>query len=76
MNSLPFPPQEPPEVETMKKTTPLADMSGNTRRYPDTQLVIPDNVLPMLRELEKKVMWLSAWMIHGANHLRPGRDGL
>jgi len=30
----------------------------------------------VLKELEKKVMWLSAWMIHEANHLRPARDGL
>ena len=60
----------------MKKTTSVADTSCNTRHDPDTQLLVADNVLPMLRELEKKVMWLSAWMIHGANHLRPERDGL
>ena len=30
----------------------------------------------ILRELERKVLWLSAWMIHNANHLRPHRDGL
>ena len=30
----------------------------------------------LLKELERKVMWLSAWMIHEANHLRPDRDGL
>ena len=31
--------------------------------------------LPVLRELEKKVLWLSTWMIHHANALRenPGR---
>ena len=29
-----------------------------------------------LRALETKVLWLSAWMIHNANHLRPSRDGL
>ncbi|MCH9017493.1 MAG: transketolase, partial [Chloroflexi bacterium] len=27
-------------------------------------------------ELEKKVLWLSTWMIHHANHIRPSRDGL
>ena len=32
--------------------------------------------LALLRELEKKVLWLSTWMIHNANHLRPSRDGL
>jgi pyruvate dehydrogenase E1 component len=29
-----------------------------------------------LRALEQKVLWLSTWMIHEANHLRPNRDGL
>jgi pyruvate dehydrogenase E1 component len=32
--------------------------------------------LALLQELEKKVLWLSTWMIHNANHLRPSRDGL
>ena len=26
--------------------------------------------------LERKVLWLSVWMIHHANHVRPRRDGL
>ena len=29
-----------------------------------------------LRLLERKALWLSAWMIHNANHLRPKADGL
>ena len=32
--------------------------------------------LACLRALERKVLWLSAWMIHNANHLRAKRDGL
>ena len=32
--------------------------------------------LGALREIERKLLWLSAWMIHNANHLRPSRDGL
>ena len=32
--------------------------------------------LACLRALERKVLWLSTWMIHNANHLRPRRDGL
>ena len=32
--------------------------------------------LRVLRALERKVLWLSSWMIHNANHLRPKRDGL
>jgi pyruvate dehydrogenase E1 component len=29
-----------------------------------------------LEALERKVLWLSTWMIHNANHLRANRDGL
>jgi pyruvate dehydrogenase E1 component len=32
--------------------------------------------LACLEALERKVLWLSTWMIHNANHLRPSRDGL
>ncbi|HYE00621.1 MAG TPA: transketolase, partial [Alphaproteobacteria bacterium] len=32
--------------------------------------------LACLGELERKVLWLSSWMIHNANHLRPKPDGL
>ncbi len=32
--------------------------------------------LALLQALERKVLWLSSWMIHNANHLRPSRDGL
>jgi pyruvate dehydrogenase E1 component len=32
--------------------------------------------LDLLRQLEHKLLWLSAWMIHSANHVRPNRDGL
>jgi pyruvate dehydrogenase E1 component len=32
--------------------------------------------LRLLRELERKVLWLSAWTVHNANHLRANRDGL
>ena len=34
------------------------------------------NRLGVLRALERKTLWLSSWMIHNANHLRPSRDGL
>ena len=34
-----------------------------------------DNI-DILRELEKKVLWLASWMIHNANHLRENKDGL
>ena len=32
--------------------------------------------LGMLAELERKVLWLSTWMIHHANHIRPSDDGV
>src|SRR4029077_9856366 len=32
--------------------------------------------LACLTALERKVLWLSTWMIHNANHIRPKRDGL
>ncbi len=32
--------------------------------------------IALLRAFEKKLLWLSAWMIHHANHIRPNRDGL
>jgi len=32
--------------------------------------------LHMLHQLERKLLWLSAWMVHHANHIRPNRDGL
>src|ERR1700734_86082 len=38
--------------------------------------VISDHHLHILRQLERKLLWLSAWMVHNANHIRPNRDGL
>jgi pyruvate dehydrogenase E1 component len=35
-----------------------------------------DSHLIALRELEKKVLWLAAWTIHHANHVRESTDGL
>src|ERR1700732_3960114 len=32
--------------------------------------------LEILRELEKKVLWLASWTIHHANALRESADGL
>src|SRR5579872_4495014 len=50
--------------------------------WPFCQLVkgimstISDPRLPYLAALEKKVLWLSSWMIHNANHLRDNPDGV
>ncbi len=35
-----------------------------------------DQDLRMLAAVDRKVLWLSAWMIHHANHVRPNADGL
>jgi pyruvate dehydrogenase E1 component len=32
--------------------------------------------LALMHQIERKLLWLSAWMIHHANHVRPNRDGL
>src|SRR5258706_7451731 len=37
---------------------------------------VPADRLACLMALERKALWLSTWMIHQANHLRPSRDGL
>ena len=37
---------------------------------------IPTDRLECLRELNKKVLWLSSWMIHNANNLRSMDEGL
>ena len=45
--------------------------SGSTER-----LVISAADLQLLKMIEAKVLWLSSWIIHEANHIRPVRDGL
>jgi hypothetical protein len=32
--------------------------------------------LRSLRRIEERILWLAAWTIHNANHLRESRDGL
>jgi pyruvate dehydrogenase E1 component len=41
-----------------------------------TALEAHGNRLTVLAELERKALWLSSWIIHHANHVRPNRDGL
>jgi len=48
---------------------PVVDQSGR-------RSVVDAKTLSVLRTLERKVAWLSAWTIHNANHLRPSRDGV
>jgi pyruvate dehydrogenase E1 component len=35
-----------------------------------------DPRLTYLAELERRALWLSTWMIHNANHIRPNDDGM
>lgn len=44
-------------------------------RVPARGVLDPER-LACLRALERKILWLSTWMIHQANHVRPSRDGL
>jgi pyruvate dehydrogenase E1 component len=43
---------------------------------PGAGLETREHRLRLLAELERKVLWLSSWIIHHANHVRPNRDGL
>jgi pyruvate dehydrogenase E1 component len=55
----------------------LRALPGGRNRDPEDEAQGPGaNRLACLAALEKKVLWLSTWMIHNANHLRPSRDGL
>jgi pyruvate dehydrogenase E1 component len=57
-------------------------MAAHTSR-PASSASLPQRVplaegerLSLLQAIERKVLWLSSWMIHNANHLRANRDGL
>ncbi|HUT48193.1 MAG TPA: transketolase [Alphaproteobacteria bacterium] len=52
---------------------PRATISPNSQTRKAAPGAAP---LAILRQLERKVLWLSSWMIHNANHLRASRDGL
>src|SRR5688572_20481813 len=45
------------------------DLAMTKKRLSETDLKI-------LAELERKILWLSSWTIHHANHLRESPDGL
>jgi pyruvate dehydrogenase E1 component len=50
-------------------------MDGS-QRTPDSPSATTPETLAMLRELERKVLWLSSYMIHHANHEVERNDGL
>ena len=51
-----------------------AKQAGSSKKAPKD--AIEPGKLAYLMALEKKILWLSAWTIHNANHLRPAVDGL
>jgi pyruvate dehydrogenase E1 component len=51
-------------------------MNVQTRTAPEAAPIPASNRLALLKQLEHKLLWLSAWMVHTANHVRPARDGL
>jgi pyruvate dehydrogenase E1 component len=38
--------------------------------------MMADTRIPILSDLERKVLWLATWTIHNANNIRPKTDGL
>src|SRR5271165_5371694 len=58
--------------------SPITRVQADAMNAPATTLeadAAQDRVA-LLHAFEKKLLWLSAWMIHNANHVRPNRDGL
>ncbi len=53
-----------------------SSLFGRDGLHAETTPGAADDRLRLLTELERKVLWLSSWTIHHANHIRPNRDGL
>lgn len=51
-------------------------MSAQHASASEANRPILEESLALLRDLKRKVLWLSSWMIHNANHLRDSGDGL
>ena len=54
----------------------VSDGAGTVYRSDDPAGSVSPRRLACLQALERKVLWLSTWMIHNANHLRPKREAL
>ena len=65
---------------TMKYNPKLCDavaaMPGLALCHPAQPADQIQGWLALLADLERKALWLSSWIIHHANHIRPNRDGL
>ncbi|MDX1710204.1 MAG: hypothetical protein R3316_03600, partial [Rhodovibrionaceae bacterium] len=62
------PPQSAPKT---KIATPAPEAAGS-----ETAGLASAERLEILRQLERKILWLASWTIHNANHLRDKRDDL
>jgi len=51
-------------------------MSARNTALSETSVTIPNESFALLRDLKRKILWLSSWTIHNANHLRDNGDGL
>ena len=52
------------------------NVAAKDPRPPAGGLTLGAQELATLQRIEERVLWLSSWMIHNANHLRESRDGL
>src|SRR5690242_2888926 len=61
------------------RISPLQTGLGFWHSIPDargTAMPTDPERLKLLSALARKVLWLSSWTIHHANHIRPNTDGL
>lgn len=58
----------------MSQPIELQEVRGRRKRSRQAGLTAQD--LRMLSTVERKLLWLSSWTIHHANHIRPSSDGL
>jgi pyruvate dehydrogenase E1 component len=56
---------KPKMQASTKEDCPMNDRSGSAQ-----------DEMRLLETLEQKVLWLAAWTIHNANHVRPNTDGM
>lgn len=63
-------------MSSVSAPTLTAIPGGRPARRGNGDPVVSPDTLALLRELERKALWLSCWMIHHANHVRPSKDGL
>src|SRR5262249_24084633 len=71
-------------VPLFSQVNPAAELPHAGRRAtigdksPPERTIMPIESarLAMLSALARKVLWLSSWTIHHANHIRPNSDGL